>query len=117
MTNSKIAQAARTAAETRLRQAHKDELAQYMHEEHESRGVTYTPRLSPQERAERDEAARKAKAQAKIVALAESAGLAVSVGEPTDAEAAVMANPEVSEAIRRTLDGTADAVELDRNAL
>ena len=117
MTNSKIAQQARNAAEMRLKKEYAEEFTGYMREEHEKRGLTYKPRLTPEERAVRDEALKKAKAAEKIRALAESAGLAVSVGEPTEEEAAVMANPEVSEAIRRTLDGTAESVEMDRGEL
>lgn len=84
MTNSKKAQAARNAAEMRLRNAHRDELAEYMREEHEKRGIKYTPRLSAEERAARDEALKKARAAEKITALAEAAGLSVSL---TDGDA------------------------------
>lgn len=57
MTEQDIAKAkaeARTAAEKRLREAHADEMRQYMIEEHESRGLDYRPRLTKEERARED---------------------------------------------------------------
>lgn len=43
--------AARSAAARRLREAHPEEYRNLMVEEHEARGVKYTPRLTAEERA------------------------------------------------------------------
>lgn len=45
---------ARTAAEKRLRDSHPEEFRAFMVEEHAARGVEYTPRLTPAERARKE---------------------------------------------------------------
>jgi len=51
---NKAKQQARDAAVARLREAHEDEFAGYMHEEHAKRGVTWNPRLSPEQKARKE---------------------------------------------------------------
>lgn len=114
---SLLAQQARNVADRRLREENRTRFYELMTEEYEARGLVYKVRPTPEEAEAQREAERVAKAKAKIVALAESAGLAVLVREPIEEEAAVMANPQFYEEIRRTSDGTEEPVELDRTSL
>jgi hypothetical protein len=43
---TRLKNSARTAAETRLREAHKEELGKYMQAEYEKRGLEWKPRLT-----------------------------------------------------------------------
>lgn len=72
---SNKSQAARRAAERRLMEAHEDEFRGYMEEEFSVRGLTYKPRLTAQEREERDAQERKLKAAQRIAKIARSAGI------------------------------------------
>jgi pseudouridine-5'-phosphate glycosidase len=80
MGSSKEAQAARNAADRRLREAHSEEHAALMHEEHARRGLKWTRRATPEERARRDTEAKQAAAKARILRDAEKAGIDVFFG-------------------------------------
>lgn len=127
MSSNKEAQAARNAADRRLREAFPEQYAALMREEHEARGLTWNRRATPEERARREAEAKRAAARARILRDAEKAGLDVSFNEGdeaedarlddeapvTDAERAVLANKYVSKAIEETFDGTAETVSVD----
>lgn len=114
MTSTINQQTARRKADQRLRAEFQERYAVLMQEEHEKMGLTYSPRLSAEEREEQKALAKRAKAEEKIRAAAEAAGLTVSIDvAPTEAEAAVLANEHVSNAIRETFEGTAETVEVD----
>lgn len=70
MSNNKESQAARNAADRRLREHFIQEYKQYMQEEHEKRGLTWNPRLSQEEREARQRADNEARALAKIQTIA-----------------------------------------------
>lgn len=95
---SNKSQAARRAAERRLIEAHEDEFRGYMEEEFSVRGLTYKPRLSAQEREEREALERKLKAAQRIAKIAKTAGIDL-------AEAARFA--EVGDGLNKTFEGDA----------
>lgn len=82
MGSNKEAQAARNAADRRLREKFPQVYAILMRDEHEKRGLTWNRRATPEERAERERLDRKAKARARIEAEASKAGLEVTFREP-----------------------------------
>lgn len=121
MGSSKEAQAARNAADRRLREANPEQYAAFMHEEHEARGLKWSRRATAEERAERDKAAKQAAAKARILRDAEKAGLTVRLIETQAqppyfdheaAERAVLDNEHVSNAIKETFEGTAETVKV-----
>lgn len=112
MSDSKEAQAARNEADRALRAAHQDEWETLMHDAFQKRGLTWNRRASKEERAERARLAAQEKARARISAEAEKAGIKV---EFVDGESVLdlTGEPErVQEAIKATLDGTAETVEV-----
>lgn len=88
MGGNKEAQAARNAADRRLRETYPEEYAALMHEEHEARGLTWKRRATAEERALREAEAKKAKARARIEEEARKAGLSVSFTPPDEADEA-----------------------------
>lgn len=78
MSSNKEAQAARNAADRRLREAYPDDFEDFMHDEHEKRGITWNRRATPEERARREAAEKEAKARARIEAEAKKAGIVVA---------------------------------------
>jgi len=89
MAGNKEAQAARNAADRRLREKYPEDFAGFMHDEHEARGLTWNRRATAEERAERERLDRKAKARARIEAEASKAGLEVTFwekGSPVEIE-------------------------------
>jgi hypothetical protein len=132
MSSTKEAQAARNAADRRLREAFPEQYAAIMREEHEARGLTWKRRATPEERARRDAEAKQAAAKARIMRDAEKAGIDVFFGAGqddsaedarlddeapvTDAERAVLANEHVSTAIKETFEGTGETVAVDYRA-
>lgn len=102
---SNKSQAARRAAERRLMEAHEDEFRGYMEEEFSVRGLTYKPRLTAQEREERDALERKLKAAQRIAKIAKTAG--IDLGQ-------VDQMAELGDGLNKTFEGDASgAVELD----
>lgn len=75
MSNNKASQAARTAADRRLREAHPEDFESFMNAEHEARGLTWNRRLTQQEREERQRADNERRALTKIQAIAAQNGL------------------------------------------
>lgn len=114
MTDSKAAQAARNAADRRLRKANESQWRSFMVEEFAARGLTWNPRPSAAEREAQRKADEQARSKERILREAAKAGLVVTIDQPTEAEAAVLANPHVSEAIAKTFDGTAETVKVER---
>lgn len=114
MTDSKAAQAARNAADRRLRHANESQWRSFMVEEFAARGLTWNPRPSAAEREAQRKADEQARSKERILREAAKAGLVVTIDEATEAEAAVLANPHVSEAIAKTFDGTAETVKVER---
>lgn len=124
MSDNKDAQAARNAADRRLREAHPNDWRTFMQEEFAQRGLEWTPRPSKEERERKAAAEKEERALARIAKIAKDNGLsaeaanrvliAVQGGEPTEAEKAVLANEHVSNAIDATFDGTAETVKVDR---
>lgn len=92
MTSNKEAQAARAAADRRLREAHPEDFESFMHAEHEARGLTWKRRSTPEERARREQEAKQQAARERILREAQKAGLDVSFNEgdrePDEAEQA-----------------------------
>lgn len=78
MGSNKEAQAARNAADRRLRQEYPGVFEAFMREEHEARGLTWNRRPSKEERAERALQEARAKSRARIEAEAEKAGIKVT---------------------------------------
>jgi hypothetical protein len=78
MGSNKEAQAARSAADRRLREAHRDEWEALMTEEHAKRGLAWSRRATPEERAERERLEREAKVRARIEREAEKLGMKVN---------------------------------------
>lgn len=99
MTDNKQSQAARNAADRRLREAYTDEWRTFMQEEHAKRGLTWNPRPSKEER----EALAREKAQAaareRIEREARKAGIKVAfvAGEETVEEKAARIAEEAEE--------------------
>lgn len=87
MSSNKEAQAARSAADRRLREAHPDEFEALMHEEHAKRGLSWNRRATPEERARREQEEREAKVRYRIEQEAKKIGLKVSFNEVTPDEA------------------------------
>lgn len=83
MSSNKEAQAARSAADRRLREAHPGEYAAFMEQEHARRGLTWNRRVTPEERAYRERVEREKRALARIHQIAEDNGLAVAVNGST----------------------------------
>lgn len=75
MSSNKEAQAARNAADRRLREHFSHEYAQLMEEEHAKRGLTWNRRSTPEERARREAQEKEAKALARIAKIARENGL------------------------------------------
>ena len=76
-------------------------------EEYEKDGLKYQRRLTPQERKERDEAEKKAKAEEQIRKLSEANGIPVVIGKTEaeiEREAARGARAEAEEAARDAAD-------------
>jgi hypothetical protein len=86
MSSTKDAQAARNAADRRLRDTYPEEFAALMHEEHAKRGLTWNRRATPEERARREAEEKQAKAKARIEAEAAKAGLSISFNLPVETE-------------------------------
>jgi hypothetical protein len=79
MSSTKEAQAARSAADRRLREAHKGDWMRLMEEEHANRGLTWSRRATPAEREAIKVAQAKATAAKRIQEMAERAGLTVDI--------------------------------------
>lgn len=75
MSGNKEAQAARNAADRRLREAHLEEFADIMHAEFEARGLTWNRRATSEERARREAQEKQAKALARIAKIARANGI------------------------------------------
>lgn len=75
MGSDKESQAARNAADRRLREHFIQEYSQYMEEEHAKRGLTWNRRATPEQRAQREQEEREAKALARIAKIAKENGL------------------------------------------
>lgn len=105
MSSNKEAQAARNAADRRLRERFIQEYAQYMEEEHAKRGLTWNRRATPEERARREAEDKQAKAAERILREAQKAGLRVEIlaGE-TVAEKVARIGNEAEEQERQTVD-------------
>lgn len=103
MGSNKEAQAARNAADRRLREAHPTEFTMFMEEEHAKRGLTWKRRGTPEERAAAKAEARKQAAVARIRAQAAEAGIGVVLVDDPDIEAKIAA----------VHDGTAQGVSFD----
>lgn len=58
-----------TMATARLREAHAEEFQAILAQVYQEEGAVYVPRLTPEERAKRDEDARRAKAAEKMASL------------------------------------------------
>jgi hypothetical protein len=86
MGSNKEAQAARNAADRRLRQRYPADFEFFMRDEHEVRGLTWNRRATPEERARRDAEEKQAKAKARIEAEAAKAGLSISFNLPVETE-------------------------------
>lgn len=99
MGSNKEQQAARNAADRRLREAHPTEHEMFMEEEHALRGLTWKRRLPAEERAARKEEEARAKVAEKIRAMAEANGLDVQI-----------LPAGVAQQIEATLNGTAETV-------
>ncbi len=84
MSDSKAAQAARNAADRRLREANPVGYRKIMQEEFAKRGLTWTPRPSKEERERREAEQKQTKARARIEAEAKKAGLQVSFHDEHD---------------------------------
>lgn len=101
------AQAARHAAFKRFIDEDPIKWQQMLSEEYEARGLVYKPRLSAEERKARDDADKKAKAEAQILRLAQKNGIPVVVGKTEaeiEREAALDARSEAEEAARDATD-------------
>lgn len=105
MSSTKNAQAARNAADRRLRDTYPEEFAALMHEEHAKRGLTWNRRSTPAERAHREAEEKKAKAKARIEAEAAKAGLSISFNLP--AEPKFVSAAEEQEAVAAASEGQA----------
>lgn len=81
MSSNKEAQAARSAADRRLREAHPGEYAAFMEQEHAKRGLTWNRRVTPEERAYRERVEREKRALARIHQIAEDNGLSIAITE------------------------------------
>lgn len=114
MGSNKEAQAARNAADRRLREEYPQAFEAFMHEEHEARGLTWNRRPSKEERERRALEVKQAKAKARILRDAQSAGIDVSFvthdaeaeQERLNAEAPDLAWNDMSEEQRRAVAGT-----------
>lgn len=113
MSSNKEAQAARSAADRRLREAFPDEFEAFMHEEHAKRGLTWNRRATPEERARREQEEREAKVRYRIEQEAKKIGLKVSFTEEpeTIAEKVTRISTEAEDAEREQL--RAEAADLD----
>lgn len=100
MGSNKEAQAARNAADRRLREAHPTEFTMFMEEEHAKRGLTWKRRGTPEERAAAKAEAQKQAVVTRIKAEAAKAGISVFLVDDPDIEAKIAA----------THDGTAETV-------
>jgi hypothetical protein len=79
MSSTKEAQAARSAADRRLREEHKGDWMRLMAEEHAKRDLTWSRRATPAEREAIKAAQAKASAAKRIKEMAERAGLTVDI--------------------------------------
>lgn len=75
MTDNKDAQAARNAADRRLREAHPNDWRTFMQEEFAQRGLEWTPRPSKEERERKAAEEKEARALARIAKIAKDNGL------------------------------------------
>lgn len=117
MSDSKAAQAARNEADRRLREAHRKDWESFMNEAFESRGLTWNPRPSKEEREAREAAAKQEKARERILREAKKAGLTVRL-----IEMGAQPGPyfDVAEATAAGLDDDkawADMTEAEREAV
>lgn len=75
MSDNKDAQAARNAADRRLREAHPNNWRTFMQEEFAQRGLEWTPRPSKEERERKAAEEKEARALARIAKIAKDNGL------------------------------------------
>jgi hypothetical protein len=109
MSSNKEVQAARNAADRRLREKFPEVYAIIMQEEHSKRGLTWTRRATAEERALREEEAKKARARARIEEEARKAGLSVSFTLPAEPEIAAVQDKERQDRIEEKVLETWDA--------
>jgi hypothetical protein len=76
MSNNKISQRARSEAIREVLDAHPEEFKAAMERAADKHGIAWSPRLTAQERAERDRVEREAKALERIQKIAKENGLA-----------------------------------------
>ena len=78
MSDSKEAQAARNEVDRQLREENPERYIELMHAAFAKRGLTWSRRLTAEERAERERLDREGKARERIEAEAKKAGIVVS---------------------------------------
>jgi len=100
MGSNKEAQAARNAADRRLREKFPEVYAILMQDEHAKRGLTWKRRATAEERAERKAEEARRKNEEKIRALAKESGLSVTIDYFSPEEDA-----RLDEAARQIVDG------------
>lgn len=103
MTSTINQQTARRKADQRLRTEFQERYLELMQEEHKRMGLTYAPRLSPEERAAAKAEAEKDKTVEKIKAMAKKVGVGVLLVE----------DPEIEAKLQAAADGTSEGVAYD----
>lgn len=103
MTSTINQQTARRKADQRLRSEFQERYLELMQEEHKNMGLTYTPRLSAEERAAAKAEAEKDKTVEKIKAMAKKVGVGVLLVE----------DPDIEAKLQSVQDGTSEGVEYD----
>lgn len=107
MSDSKDAQAARHEVDRQLREENRARYEELMRAAMTKRGLTWSPRLSPEERAERKAVAEKQKASAKIAALASAHGIGVLLMDDKETE------QRIREGLQAAKDGTFQGTKFD----
>lgn len=103
MGSNKEAQAARNAADRRLREAHPTEFTILMEEEYAKRGLTWKRRGTAEERAAQKAEAKKQAVVTRLRAEAAKAGIGILLVE----------DPDIQEKMDSAADGTFKGVTLD----
>lgn len=111
MSDNKDAQAARNAADRRLREAHPNDWRTFMQEEFAQRGLEWTPRPSKEERERKAAEEKEARALARIAKIAKDNGLSA---EATNRVLIAAQGETVAEKVARI---GAEAEEAERHSV